>query len=752
MKTSIKLLPALVVALALAGAAFAQAPSIPKEISFQGKLTDTTGNPITSAVDLRFTLWDASSGGNSLWTETLGGITPDGNGLYNVMLGGVTPFTVNFDNPYWLEVEVTPAGTMNWESLSPRYQLGASPYAMTAANLEGLTVSVAAINQALTGINIGGMVTGASLENLTDGTNADALHSHTIPTDADTVDSLHASATATANMLYPLDANALFPVAVITQGSGSTLDADLLDGQDSAAFAASGHTHATYVDLASAQTITGVKTFNPSAGTVPFAVDASKTGMVQYLNADQVDGQDASAFALASHTHANYLQKNVTDGWGHASAGGTLTLGNSAGGADTVICPSGNNFYVDSTITARRVAIGFNLDSAPLLVNPASAANGAPLTTWKVGGAYRAWVTDRGRFCMRTLNAGTRSKTADGVVYNYLSNQAALAPTAAAISNEEDLFVDGDVEIDGGLYLDGSLTVASSAMVGNLNADRVDGLHASSFATTGHTHANYVDLASAQTITGVKSFNTASGTVPFAVSATDNGIVTNLNADRVDGQHASDFARLNAANTFGAFIQNFDSGTLYLDPTNNRVGIVDTTPTYTLDVNGTFRAVGAGYFNNDFRAGGNTLFVDLSSTRVGINDLTPTYPLDVMGDIRAQGGRLRSTVATGTPPLAVASTTMVSNLNADRVDGSHASSFATASHNHLGEIWSGTPAMSGLEVTNNTVSGSNAGLYGRRAVNTAPGGGGIYMGVYARAEYGGAAAHIGNMAGLYAWA
>lgn len=42
-----------------------------------------------------------------------------------------------------------------------------------------------------------------------------------------------------------------------------------------------------------------------------------------------------------------------------------------------------------------------------------------------------------------------------------------------------------------------------------------------------------------------------------------------------------------------------------------------------------------------------------------------------------QGTRLISTVATGTSPLTVASTTVVANLNADMVDGLHAASFLT---------------------------------------------------------------------------
>ena len=37
---------------------------------------------------------------------------------------------------------------------------------------------------------------------------------------------------------------------------------------------------------------------------------------------------------------------------------------------------------------------------------------------------------------------------------------------------------------------------------------------------------------------------------------------------------------------------NYDSGTLYLDDTNNRVGILDTSPSFPLEVNGTIKAVG----------------------------------------------------------------------------------------------------------------------------------------------------------------
>ncbi len=89
---------------------------------------------------------------------------------------------------------------------------------------------------------------------------------------------------------------------------------------------------------------------------------------------------------------------------------------------------------------------------------------------------------------------------------------------------------------------------------------------------------------------------------------------------------------------------NFDSGTLFVDVSANRVGINDTTPSYSLDVNGTARFTDQVYVQsildvtNDLKVDTDTLFVDVSADRVGINDSTPSYSLDVNGDSRVYNG------------------------------------------------------------------------------------------------------------------
>ena len=74
---------------------------------------------------------------------------------------------------------------------------------------------------------------------------------------------------------------------------------------------------------------------------------------------------------------------------------------------------------------------------------------------------------------------------------------------------------------------------------------------------------------------------------------------------------------------------------------SGNVGINDTTPSYKLDVNGTARFTDQVYVQsilnvtNDLKVDTDTLFVDVSTDRVGINDSTPSYSLDVNGAIRA---------------------------------------------------------------------------------------------------------------------
>lgn len=70
-----------------------------------------------------------------------------------------------------------------------------------------------------------------------------------------------------------------------------------------------------------------------------------------------------------------------------------------------------------------------------------------------------------------------------------------------------------------------------------------------------------------------------------------------------------------------------------------------------------------------------------------------------------QGTVLKSTIATGTAPLQVTSTTAVTNLNADLLDGNHASAFGLVSGN-LGQFGATTSAQLAGVISDETGSGS----------------------------------------------
>ena len=110
--------------LTIADAAPAQ---IPAKLNYQVMLTDDADQPLADqTVAMVFTFYDAESGGTALWTETQNPTT-NSIGVVSVILGSVTPVEFDFDAPMWLEVEV------NGETLSPRRELTAAPYAGYAA-------------------------------------------------------------------------------------------------------------------------------------------------------------------------------------------------------------------------------------------------------------------------------------------------------------------------------------------------------------------------------------------------------------------------------------------------------------------------------------------------------------------------------------------------------------------------------------------------------------------------------------------
>lgn len=93
------------------------------------------------------------------------------------------------------------------------------------------------------------------------------------------------------------------------------------------------------------------------------------------------------------------------------------------------------------------------------------------------------------------------------------------------------------------------LAVASSTLVPNLNADKVDGKEAADFAAATHTHSQLpaLEVTGDLAAGGQVKANAPQGTAPLAVTSTTR--VPNLNADRLDGRDSTEFALANHTHT-----------------------------------------------------------------------------------------------------------------------------------------------------------------------------------------------------------
>lgn len=102
-------------------------------ISYQGQLTDPSGQPVSNGnYNFTFRLYNLASGGTALWTESWTGanaVTVT-DGLFHVLLGNLTPIPSSVfasNATLWLGIQVGSDGEM-----VPRIQLSSVPFALQA--------------------------------------------------------------------------------------------------------------------------------------------------------------------------------------------------------------------------------------------------------------------------------------------------------------------------------------------------------------------------------------------------------------------------------------------------------------------------------------------------------------------------------------------------------------------------------------------------------------------------------------------
>ena len=108
---------------------------IPQRLSYQGFLTNATGQPldVPAGVPMTFALFDVLNSSSPLYAESQS--VPVNKGVFNVVIGSVMPLTLKFDVPYFLEV------TVNGETLTPRQPLASSAYSLRSGCIPGDSVT-----------------------------------------------------------------------------------------------------------------------------------------------------------------------------------------------------------------------------------------------------------------------------------------------------------------------------------------------------------------------------------------------------------------------------------------------------------------------------------------------------------------------------------------------------------------------------------------------------------------------------------
>lgn len=119
--------------------------AVPRVLSFQGRLTDSSGNLLGGSGTnyyFKFEIHSTSAGDNQLWSSGGTAITIKvTQGVFNTLLGdttaGYSALDLDFDSTaYYLEVQVSDDNA-DFETLSPRQRIGASGFAINAETVHG---------------------------------------------------------------------------------------------------------------------------------------------------------------------------------------------------------------------------------------------------------------------------------------------------------------------------------------------------------------------------------------------------------------------------------------------------------------------------------------------------------------------------------------------------------------------------------------------------------------------------------------
>ncbi len=272
--------------------------AVPGVINYQGKLTNPDGTSVDNGTyTIHFRIYNVSSGGTALWSETQS--VPVMDGIYNVTLGSVTPIpTAILENPVlYLGVTVEADSEM-----IPRQEITSTFYALKAGDADTISgQTLSDLDSAYVNENQANSITSAMIQDST--ITAADLANNSVGAGEIAAGAVGASEIADGSVTAAdLHDGAALAEILDDDGPGSGLNADLLDNFDSSYFMPAS------TDLwvnTTGDTMTGRLTVNTTGNSI--IVDANPAAMPVYgvkVNADQNADNNYSVYGLYSQTNS----------------------------------------------------------------------------------------------------------------------------------------------------------------------------------------------------------------------------------------------------------------------------------------------------------------------------------------------------------------------------------------------------------------------------------------------------------------
>ena len=678
--------------------AYPSTPVTPnRQISFQGRLENAGGTPITSATNFVFKLFDAASAGTQLYSSGTCSVTPDSDGVFNTQIGSTCGSAITSD-VFTQNANVYLEVTVGAETLTPRQQIATVAYALNSETLQGFPISatVSAVRNTVVPMNQWGeILVGEQNPRMTGVSGTFQISAPAL--------SLATTTGSSGNITIAPDGTGQVNVNgnTTTTNFFNVADAQLSTGTLITGTVGNNTTGFKLLDLLSGTSPTSKFSVDASgnttlAGTLSLPNSNTLTGVTNYIEASGGLAVGSGTTYKLTSTGDLYANNIYTGGTQRLDSAGNLTnIGTTQLHGVTYTWPSadaGSSGYVLSS-------------NAGGTLSWVAQTGGGGSTYWRLATGALSPVNDTldlllggnatgsAKIGLINVNSGTPTATIAGTTANvatYLNGNGTLGTTNAQTLTLGSISTGNVILAPGGttaltaaganLTAAGTLTLPSTnTLTGVTNYLQLSqGLSVGGGTTyyiagNGNGNLNGLTLGAALALPNTNSLTGVSGYVQFnngisvgAATAYHFDNTGNLVAQGVSGTSLTDSGLTPGSIVFAgmAGLLSQNNGNFYWDNTNKHLGVgaSGTNLLGTLDLRSTLGTLpvatisgatsmaslmvdqsGVGDLLTASKSGA-TKFVVANNGNVGIGTANPSYLLDVNGNARIVGATFTNNV------------------------------------------------------------------------------------------------------------